>query len=373
MSRGNGEGTVYQRQDGRWVGAVVVEGRRRAAYGRTREAAAVKLRQLQQQASSGLPAVDQRATVASYLSRWLEEVTPRLRPSTAARYRGLVTRQIIPAVGRIKLYQLQPSDVTSMLVKVQRDGLSARTASHCRAVLRAALSDAQRDALLSRNVARLADPVHLAPPAPTVLSPEQAWAVLDACGEPGLQRLVGTALWTGLRLGEELGLTWPDIDFEGRCLHVRHALQRLGGAYSLVEPKSASSRRTLALPEAALTALEAQRHWQVEARLAAGGRWHQPIPGLVFTTSTGQPRNGTTLTHLLQDALERAGLPRLRWHDLRAAHGSLLLAGGVDISVVSRRLGHSSVSLTSRHYGGVADALQQAAADRLGTMLQRPG
>jgi len=372
MSRGNREGSIYQRKDGRWVASVTTDGTRRAAYRRTREEAAAALLQLQQQAGAGLPAPDQRATVGTYLGRWLEEVAPRLRPLTAARYRGLASGQIIPALGRIKLHQLQPSDVARMMAQVQRDGLSARTASHCRAVLRAALSDAERDGLVHRNVAKLADAPHLAPPAPTVLSPDQVWGLLDACKDPSLRRLAMVAITTGLRLGEELGLRWGDIDFERRCLHVRQSLQRVNGAYSLVEPKSSTSRRVVALPESALDAFTQERQAQLEARLAAGGRWHQPIPDLCFTTAAGQPRNGTSVIHLFQDALQRAGLPRLRWHDLRAAHGSLLLAGGADISVVSRKLGHSSVALTSRHYGGVADSLQQDAADRLGAMLQRP-
>lgn len=368
-----GRGTISLRADGRWQGRLSVDGRRRSVYASSQAECVRKLQQLQQQVGAGLPAVDQRATVATYLTRWLEAVTPRLRPTTAARYRGLVTGQIVPSIGRIKLYQLQPSDVAQMMATVQRNGLSARTASHCRAVLRAALSDAERDGLISRNVAKLADAPHLAPPQPTVLSPEQVRGILDALTDPSLRRLALVAVTTGLRLGEELGLTWPDIDFEGRCLHVRQTLQRIAGAYELVEPKSSTSRRVVALPEAALEALSEERRAQAASQLAAGGRWRQPIPGLVFTTATGAPRNGTTLTHLLQDALERAGLPRLRWHDLRAAHGSLLLAGGVDISVVSRRLGHSSVALTSRHYGGVADSLQRDAADRLEQALRRPG
>lgn len=97
------------------------------------------------------------------------------------------------------------------------------------------------------------------------------------------------------------------------------------------------------------------------------------IAELCFTTSTGQPRKGTAINHQFERALTTAGLPVIRWHDLRAAHGSLLLSAGVDISVVSRKLGHSSVALTSRHYGGVAEQLQQDAADRLEALLQQPG
>ncbi len=374
--RGPGEGTVYQRSDGRWVGSVTVgwgsAGReRRSVYAATQAEALAGLRQLKQQTASGLPTVDARLTVAAFLTRWLEAVEPRLRPLTFTRYAGLARGQIIPKLGSVRLAQLQPGDVGRMMAQVQQDGLSPRTASHCRAVLRAALADAEKWGEIPRNVAKLADAPHMPPPQPTVLSPEQVREILGALTEPSLRRLAIVALHSGLRLGEELGLR--SVDLDGHSLHVRQCLQRVDGAYQLVEPKSATSRRVVPLTADAVEALAQERQSQLEARLAAGGRWREPIPGLVFTTATGQPRSGPSLTHLFQDALSRAGLPKLRWHDLRAAHGSLMLASGADISVVSRRLGHSSVALTSRHYGGVSEALQQDATDRLGKLLQQPG
>ncbi len=376
--RGPGEGTVYQRSDGRWVGSVTVgwgrDGReRRSVYAATQAEALAGLRQLREQTASGLPTVDARVTVGAFLTRWLEVVEPRLRPLTFTRYAGLVRGQIIPKLGSVRLAQLQPGDVGRMMAQVQQDGLSPRTASHCRAVLRAALADAEKWGEIPRNVARLADAPHLPPPQPVVLSPAEVREILGALTEPGLRRLAIVALHTGLRLGEELGLRWVDVDLDGHRVHVRQCLQRVYGAYQLVEPKSATSRRVVPLTEAAVEVLREERREQLAAQLAAGGRWHQPIPDLCFTTAAGQPRNGTSVIHLFQDALQRAGLPKLRWHDLRAAHGSLLLASGADISVVSRRLGHSSVALTSRHYGGVSEALQQDATDRLGRLLQQPG
>lgn len=376
--RGRGEGSLWQRRDGRWEGRVQLgwspDGRRqyRSDIARTQMEAIARLKAVRGLVEDGLRVAPAGLTVGTYLARWLADAGPRLRPSTFTRYTGLVRGQLIPQLGRVKLAKLNPSDVGRMMGEVQMSGLSARTASHCRAVLRAALSDAERDGLIRRNVARLADAPHLAPPQPVVLAPADVWGVLDAGAEPSLRRLAVVAITTGLHEGEQLGLCWDDIDFERHCLHVRTTLQRADGAYSLSEPKSATSRRVVALPDSALEALRDERREQLAAQLAAGGRWHQPIEHLVFTTALGAPRNGPSVTHLFQDALASAGLPKLRWHDLRAAHGALLLAGGTDISVVSRKLGHSSVSLTSRHYGGVADALQQEAADRLGVLLQRP-
>ncbi|MHB1523014.1 MAG: tyrosine-type recombinase/integrase [Candidatus Dormibacteria bacterium] len=365
-------GSVYRRRDGRWAGAIVVDGVRSTVYAPTQEEAVRKLQALQGQTLAGLPIADQRVTVARFLRTWLEDTCPRLRPSTSIRYRQIVEGQLIPSVGRVRLTKLSPQDVARMMLQVQEAGLSVRTAAHCRAVLRAALADAERWGLVHRNVGRLADAPHLAPPQPVVLAPDDVRRVLEACADPALSRLVTVAIATGLRLGEQLGARWSDVDLDKRCLTVRAALQRVAGAYVLVEPKSATSRRVVALPDLALEALREEHQAQIEAQLAAGRRWYQPIPDLVFTTALGAPRNGTSVIHLFQDALQRASLARLRWHDLRAAHGALLLASGTDISVVSRALGHSSVSLTSRHYGGVAEALQQDAAERLGRMLRRP-
>lgn len=213
-------------------------GQRRSVYAPTQADALTKLRKLQQQLGAGLPQVDERVTVAAFLTRWLEAVEPRLRPSTFSRYRGLVTGQIVPKLGHVRVAQLQPQDVGRMLVQVQQDGLSPRTAAHCRAVLRAALSDAERWGQVTRNVAKLADAPHLGAPEPVILSPQRVGEILAAIVEPQLRRLVVVSLFSGLRQGELLGLRWPDVDSEGRCLHVRTALQRVAGEYQLVESPS---------------------------------------------------------------------------------------------------------------------------------------
>jgi len=193
-------------------------------------------------------------------------------------------------------------------------------------------------------------------PDPCRLTETQRQAILNACTEPWLSQLVVVALLTGLRQGEELALSVQDVDFEGSRLWVRHTLTRTDGAYVLGEPKSSTSRRPVTLNEAALDALRkaiASRH--VEC----------PIPDLIFTTARGQPRNGSVLTHRFQAALAAASLPTLRWHDLRAAHGSWLLDTGTDIYTVSRRLGHRDVATTARFYGVVSEDLQRQASDRL--------
>lgn len=376
--RAPGDGSLRLRSDGRWEGRLEAgfspQGRRKrtSVFGATREEAAARLRQELELQSDGLPPADGRATLASYLAAWLKTVEPRLRPATLTRYQGIVKGQLIPYLGRVKLTQVTPDHVDKMMAQVQEAGLSARTAAHCRAVLRASLQDAMRTGRVRRNVAQLAHAPHVDAPDPMVLSPTEALAMIDAISDPGLRRLATVAAFCGLRQSEQLALTWDDVDFKGRKLHIRRGLHRIGGSYQLTEVKSGSSKRVVALTDPALEALRDEQQAQREAKLAAGGSWHQPVPGLCFTTAQGQPRSGTAVTHAFQSTLAKAGLPAMRWHDLRAVYGALLLQAGTDISVVSKMLGHSAVGVTSRHYAGVGEALGRQATDRLGELLRRP-
>jgi integrase len=191
--------------------------------------------------------------------------------------------------------------------------------------------------------------------------------------DSAVQNAVTLALYSGLRAGEVLGLRWSHMSFEAGQLTVSHALQRLGTETRLVEPKSATSRRTLQLPGPALEALRAERQRQVERRLAAGRRWRPSIDGLVFTDATRAPLVPTSVTRAFQRALHAAGLPPLRFHHLRHLHAGLMLGSGAEIATVSHLLGHSSVALTASTYAGIMPALKREAAERFERLLSRPG
>lgn len=378
--RGNHEGSVRKRvalDDRRrrlWEARVTADdGTRRSAYASTHSAALEALERLQADLAAGLPAVPVRLTVGAYLASWLDTVHPRLRESTWRRYRSIVEGLLVPNVGRVRLSELGPADVARMMAKVQASGRSAQTAAHARTVLRTALSDAERQGLVRRNAAALSDPPHLAAPEPVVLSPEQARAVVGAMGDGQISRLAVVALHTGVRLAELLGARWGDLTLDGPSpeLRVSQTVQWRPGAYVAVEPKSARSRRTVPLTRECVAAFVAERQAQRQSRLAVGPRWH-PVAGLgklIFTTPVGRPLSGPHVTRQFQRALAAAGLPRLRFHDLRAASGALLLSAGVDIAVVSRRLGHSGIGVTASRYAGVADRLQRDASDRLEALL----
>jgi integrase len=223
--------------------------------------------------------------------------------------------------------------------------------------------------MVTRNVARLAEPPRVPRREVRPLSPVEARRFLDAIRADRLEALYLVALGIGLRQGEILGLAWSDIDFEGATVTVRHALQRIDGRLELVEPKSATSLRVVALPGIVLDALRAHRTRQLEDRLLAGSRWRDDPRGLVFTTTVGTPMDGIAVTRRFQAVLAGAGLRRQRFHDLRHACASLLLARGVAPRVVMETLGHSQMSLTLNTYSHVIPALGRAAADQMDAVL----
>lgn len=254
-----------------------------------------------------------------------------------------------------------------MLAQKLAAGLSPRRVHHLRAVLRRALGQAVRWGLLSRNAAALAAPPRVAYQPPPAMDPATARRILEAVAGDRLGPLYTVALATGLRQGELLGLRWEDVDLERASLRVTGALQRVDGEYRIVEPKTARARRTLPLARPAVEALRLQRQRQREERLRAGPLWEDW--GLVFTTERGRPLNHSVVTKRLQDLLAAAGLPRLRFHDLRHGCATLLLSAGVPPRAIMELLGHSQITLTLGTYAHVIPAMLEDAAARMDAVL----
>jgi integrase len=375
--RGPGEGSIFKRTDGRWVGQLDLgyvdtpKGRRRrfrTVYGHTRADVAEGLTKLLREQHTGTLAKDGRITVGEFLTDWLAD--KRVRPSTRSGYTTWIVQHLIPSIGRIRLEKLQPQDVDSMLQAKLASGLAPQTVHHIRAVLRAALAQAVRYQLVSRNVAAISNPVNVPDHEMRVFTPDEARAFLEAVRGDRLEALYGVVLALGLRQGEALGLRWEDVDLDSRRLVVANALQRVNGKLALVPPKTRRSRRTIHLPESAIAALRAHKVRQVEERLLAGGRWRDTSH--VFTTTIGTPLSGPNVTKRFQRQLAAAGLPRLRFHDLRHSCATLLLVQGVPARVIMEILGHSSIALTMNTYSHVMPSLKRDAADAMDRVLSGP-
>jgi integrase len=357
------------------VGVSEQDGRRRRryryVYGDTRKEVAERLTTLLREQHTGTLAKDGKLTVGDFLTSWLEDKAARgLRPATVRGYRTWISQHLVPTLGRIRLEKLQPQDVDAMVKAKLASGLSPRSVHHIRAVLRAALTQAVKYGLIARNVAALTEAVSVPDHEMRVFSPTEARAFLEAIRGDRLEALYTVVLALGLRQGEALGLRWPDIDLDARQLVVVNALQRVDGKLTLVPPKTKRSRRTISLPAAAVDQIRAHKLRQLEERLLAGARWRES--GFVFTTTIGTPLSGPEVTKAFQRRLATAGLPRLRFHDLRHSCATLLLVQGVPARVVMEILGHSSIALTMNTYSHVLPELKREAAEAIDRVFSTP-
>jgi integrase len=325
-------------------------------------------------------------TVARWLAWWLS-TRGSLRPSTLRSYTNHVQRRLIPYLGRIRLAELTGRDVAEMFTVLTeaptRHGRPMTPASlhRIRATLRVALNAAIRDGLLRDNPAR-----HVQLPTPR-RPPELVWTKtrVQAWVDRGERSTV--AVWTehqlvafldfvaadrlyamwwlialrGLRRGEAAGLRWCDLDLEDRALTVNQQRLAYGTTVTVGPPKTAASRRTVALDRTTVTVLRAHRRRQEKERAAAGQAWQDT--GYVFTTTDGQPLHPDFLTRRFRALVTNSGLPPVRLHDLRHGAASLAHSAGVDLKIVQEQVGHSSIVLTADTYTSVLTDKHHKAAE----------
>jgi integrase len=361
--RGNGEGSVQQRTDGRWCGIATVAGKRRFVYGRTRQGALRKLRELQAAVARGAPVAGERLTVGAYLDDWLGRID--VRPRTLTAYKCLVRVHVQPAIGSHRLVRLEPRHLERLYADVINSGRSKRTAQYIHSVLHRALGQAARQGLVARNVADFVERPRVERHEVTVLDLGQARQFEKAAGEDPNEGLYVLAITTGMRQSELLGLRWRDVDLHRGYLSVTNTLVKPGRCPVFGPPKTRKSRRRINLTDKAIKALQRLRARQAKCRLkAGGGKWAEF--DLVFTNRCGGPMDGTNLTERgFRRLLTRAGLPRIRFHDLRHTAATLLLIKGVHPKVVADMLGHSSVAVTLDVYSHVLEGLQEEAVAAL--------
>jgi integrase len=338
-------------------------------YPRTQAQARQLLREAQRECEPGVLRNDARRTLGDYLEWWLENCTRHsVRPRTYESYAYLTRRHLIPVLGSTQLTRLTAEQVQALVNEKFAAGLSARTAHYLYSVLHHALEQAQLLGLVARNVARLVCLPRMTRAKVQPFTAAQARTFLQAIKGNRLEALCTMALACGLRQGEVLGLLWEDLDLERGSITVRHTLARIDGKRVLAEPKTEQSHRTIPLPSLVLASLRAHAVTQTEDRERAGDRWQ--ASGFVFTTKTGGPLDAKNVTHRFQALVKRAGLPHRRFHDLRHACASLLLAQGLNLKDVSETLGHSRIAVTVDLYGHMYDERRREIADRMDQILR---
>jgi integrase len=368
--RGNSEGSITRRSDGRWKARITLpDGKRKSFYAATRQKAARRLAEALRDRDRGLPVLGERQTLAQFLTAWLEMVKPTVGVGTWKSYEEIVRLHLMPVLGSYALAKLTPQHVQALYARKLEAGLSTTTVHHIHASLHAALESAVSLDLVARNVADRVTPPRMRRHEMAVLTPEQSRAFLIAIHADELEALYVLALTTGMRQGELLALKWRDLDLDGGWLRVQSTIRKLRGQFVYAPPKTKRSRRGVALTALGIEALRRHQLRQAAARSAAGSAWHDM--DLVFTDALGEPLEGRyVLRHYFRPLLHRAGLPVIRFHDLRHTTATLLLAQGIHPKIVSEMLGHTTIGITLDTYSHILPAMQREAAHTLDRLLQ---
>jgi integrase len=315
-----------------------------------------------------------KTTLAEYTRAWLE--TAEVSPKTLERYKQLAEQQIIPHLGATVLQKLRPAQVQEWHDTLKRSGgndgqaLSARTVGHAHRVLHRVLARAAAAEVVSRNVATSIRPPKVETAEVKILLPEEIGLVLRKLQGHALYPIVSLALATGMRRGELLGLQWGDVNFDKATLRVERSVEETKSGMRLKQPKTKHGRRTISLPPSAIEVLKDHRQTERKKRIALGlGR--EAANTLLFSTIEGEPLSPDNLSRDWRRTVLAKKLPAVMFHALRHSHASALIAGGLDVLTVSRRLGHGSPAVTLTVYAHLFEKTDLAAATAIEASLKR--
>ncbi len=308
-----------------------------------------------------------KTTLRDFLDKWLEITAPTISAVTYRRYRDLIRLHISSVIGNTLLTKLTSADVQALYAS-RLVTLSPVTVRYVHAVLHHALDDAVKWGLLNRNVTDAVKAPKKTRREMHVWNVEQVGCFLRAAADDSFEALWRLAVFTGMRRGELLALHWSDLDFDAEALFVQRTLSRgITARLEEGEPKSRSGRRRISLSATVVDSLKRHRVHQLEHRLATGEAYEDR--GYVFANETGGHLHPNFLYGRFTSLIVRAGVPTIRFHDLRHTSATLMLAEGVHGKIVQERLGHSSIAMTLDLYSHVTDDMQRQAADRLDAVL----
>ena len=377
--RANGEGNIRKRKDGRWEGRYTAgydakTGKRiiKNVLGKTQAQVKEKLQAAIAECQGLNVSRSEEYTVATWLRTWYElYAKPNVRTATANRYELMIERYTIPRIGSIKLKKLTTRHLQKLYKELldsgrihvgsnQPQGLSSTTVHSVHLMLHAALERAVKERLIPRNPTE-----DCVPPKPRkvemqILPAQDMHAYLEAAKARDLLPMFYLELVSGLRKGELVALRWDDLDIQSNTVSVsKQYVRNPDGSLELTRPKTENSVRLVSIPQTAVDLL-IQEHEK-----------HPDSPYLFPSPVTGEMYHPDSVVNLHKKILKDAGLPHIRFHDLRHTFATTALQNGVDVKTVSNMLGHYDAGFTLRTYTHATRQMQESAAEKMGNFMEQ--
>ncbi len=374
--RSNGEGNIRKRKDGRWEGRYTAgihpeNGKQifKNVLGKTQAEVKEKLKKALADSQRLDLAKQGKYTVGTWMDAWFENVAKiKVRPSSHQTYRGYIGNHIKPNIGNIPLEKLTTMELQKLYRKLltsgrveriesekQPKGLSAKTVRNINQVISSAMDLAVAQKIILENPTNACSLPRVEHKEMQTISAEQLQGFLEESKRSGVYEMYYIELSTGLRRGELLGLKWEDIDMLQGIIRVRRQVSRIDGKIVEAPLKTKNSYRAVTISPQAVEVLKAQKE--------------KTNDEYVFPSPNGGPISPDSVNNMLHRVLDRAGIPRVRFHDMRHTFATLALQNGVDIKTVSGMLGHFSAGFTLDTYAHVTTAAQKEAAQTMGNVL----
>ena len=386
----NGNGSIRKRtvtRNGKsytyWEGRVTVDidsitGKQvqRTITGKSQKEVSQKMREIAVEVDQKTYKAPCKLTVGEWLDIWKAEYTGDVKPSTAYLYGRNIDQYIIPYLGAVKLEKLTPLQVQEFynrLLKPDKEEarpLSAKTVRNVHGVLHKALEQAVQVGYIRSNPASACKPPRAAKAEIRPLDADQVSAFLKSLQGHPHEYLYQVTMFTGLRQGEVLGLTWDCLDMERGTLLVKQQLrreQKKGGKYYFSLTKN-NKIRVLTLAPSVVRLFRLQKIRQNGMRAKAGELWQET--NLIFTNEMGDRLSYRTVYDCFKRVMVKIGAPSTRFHDLRHTYAVMAIQSGDDIKTVQENLGHATAAFTLDVYGHVTAQMKQASADRMEKFIQ---
>ncbi|MCI2254816.1 site-specific integrase [Domibacillus sp. PGB-M46] len=362
------------KQTGKWdfvidIGKDLITGKRKQKKKRgfkTKKEAEKALTALLNELNEGSYIEPSKQAYSDYMYFWIGIKAHEMSIQTLKAYQSYLKSHISPSLGQVPLSSLTPIHIQSFVGDLRSKELSESTIKRIYNVVNASLNAAAKTELIKKNPASTIEKPKVVAKETVIWKWDEVSSFLDSAMSSPYYVAFLLAVTTGMRQGEVLGLRWRDVDFANECLYVRQTLTHDGKGFK-EGAKSKAGSRSVGLDAFTLSALKKQKKQVAECKLKLGIAYTDN--DLVICSSNGKPINPRNLLRSFYNLLEKSDLPKIRFHDLRHTHASLMLQQGENIKLISERLGHSSVKITLDTYSHVLPNMQQEASNRLANKL----